>query len=366
MPLQPDSWLVSAGRPEEKGSPLNMPLVAASNFLLDGDRSYARDDGTPTWVALESLVGGLEGGESLAFSSGMAAVAAVFDLLPAGADIVIPDDCYQGVSGLAAAGQDRGRWNVARLPVEDTLAWSDQLSTADLLWLESPTNPLLSICDLKTICAAPRKTGSMLVVDNTFCTPLNQNPLELGADISMQSATKFIGGHSDLLAGILTTRDAGLLEKLRHSRTLTGAVPGALEAFLAVRGARTMSIRLERAQASAGHLAEFLQDHDAVERVRYPGLSTHPGHAVAAAQLKGFGSIVSFDVRGGASAADRVCRSVTLIRHATSLGSVETTMERRGAVSGQEHLPPGLLRLSVGIESHIDLEEDLKQALDRV
>jgi cystathionine gamma-synthase len=222
---------------------------------------------------------------------------------------------------------------------------------------------LLTVADLSAICAAPRKSGAMLVVDNTFATPLNQRPLELGADVSMHSATKFIGGHSDLLGGVLVTNRADLLAGVRQSRTVGGATPGALEAFLAVRGLRTMALRLEAAQHTAGLLANWLDTHPSVEKVRYPGLASHPTHQLAATQLGGFGTMISFDVAGGAEAADAVCRAVKLIRHATSLGSVESTMERRGAVPGQEHLPAGLLRLSVGIESYDDLRADLEQAM---
>jgi cystathionine gamma-synthase len=361
--LRPETWLVSGGRPETAGAPLNVPIVPASNFLAGDERSYSRDGGTPTWEALETLVGGLENGRSIAFSSGMAAAAAVFDQVPSGSNIVIPDDCYQGVSGLAEAGQLRGRWRVQRLPVEDTGVWVRACADADLLWIESPTNPLLTVADLETICATERKTGAILAVDNTFATPLNQRPLDLGADVSMQSATKFIGGHSDLLAGILTTARPDLVDAFTRSRTLGGATPGTLEAWLALRGARTMALRLDRAQATAARLAEFLQAHPLVDRVRYPGLASHPTHALAAAQMDGFGTIISFDVHGNADAADRVCRQLKLIRHATSLGAVESTIERRASVSGQQHLPETLLRLSVGVESCADLQADLEQAL---
>jgi len=361
--LKPQSWLVSAGRPEQPGSPLNMPLTPASNFLLGGDRNYTRDSGAPIWEALETVIGGLEGGDALAFASGMAAVAAVFDQLPEGAQVALPDDCYHGVSELAARGERMQRWSVTRIPVADTTTWLDALSACDLVWLESPSNPLLIVADLHTLCAASRKQGSILAVDNTFATPLNQRPLALGADISLHSATKFIGGHSDLLTGLLVTQRRDLLAGCRESRKLQGATPGMLEAFLALRGARTLALRLERAQRNADQLAAWLEGQPAVERVRYPGLRSHPNHALAAAQLDGFGSMISFDVRGGAASAEAVCSRVRLIRHATSLGSVESTMERRAGYAGQEHLPPGLLRLSVGIEAVADLREDLCQAL---
>jgi cystathionine gamma-synthase len=361
--LSPASWLVSAGRPDQPGAPLNTPLVPASNFLLGEGREYARDGGTPTWESLEAIVGNLEGGQALAFSSGMAAAAAVFDQLEGGARVALPDDCYQGVAQLAAAGAGKGRLRVERIAVEDTAGWIEAAERVDLLWLESPSNPLLKIADLAAICAAPRKPGALLAVDNTFATPLNQQPLAVGADISMHSATKFIGGHSDLLAGMLVARDPSLYAALRRSRTLGGATPGALEAWLAVRGLRTLALRFERAQDNARALAQWLEGQQGIETVRYPGLSSHPGHALAAAQLGGFGTMISFDVSGGAARADAVCEAVRLVRHASSLGAVESTMERRAANAGQEHLPPSLLRLSVGIESLDDLIADLAQAL---
>jgi cystathionine gamma-synthase len=362
-PLSVDSWLVSAGRDGRPGSPLNVPPWPASNFILGENRAYSRDDGTPGWEALEEIVGGLEGGSSVSFASGMAGIAAIFDQLPSGSVVVLPDDCYQGVAGLANAGQSRGRWMVRRLPVADTAAWVSMCGHADLIWLESPSNPLLAVADLDVICAAPRKPGAILAVDNTFATPLNQRPLALGADAAVQSATKFIGGHSDLLCGLVSVRDSKLLAALRQSRELTGATPGTLETFLAVRGARTLAVRLDRAQRNAMTLAERLTMHSNVSLTRYPGLASHPTHQAAQRQLKGFGTIISFDVRGDAATADTVCANLQLIQHATSLGAVESTIERRASVPGQEHLPPTLLRLSVGIEALEDLWTDLDRAL---
>lgn len=178
--------------------------------------------------------------------------------------------------GLAELGQQKGLWSVTRLAVDDTEGWIRACVDADLIWLESPSNPLLTVADVRAICSAERKSSSLLAVDNTFATALNQRPLDLGADVSFQSATKFIGGHSDLLAGVVTVRRGDLHAALRRSRELSGATPGALEAFLAARGARTMALRLERAQANAIKLAERLLTHPRVERVRYPGLTSHP------------------------------------------------------------------------------------------
>jgi cystathionine gamma-synthase len=361
-----ESWLVSAGRDQRPGSPLNVPPWPASNFVLGERRAYTRDDGTSGWEALEEIVGGLEGGSAVSFASGMAGIASIFDQLPAGSVVVIPDDCYQGVVGLAKAGESRGRWIVHRLAVADTAGWIEMCGVADLIWLESPSNPLLTVADLDAICAAPRKPGAILGVDNTFATPLTQRPLALRADASVQSVTKFIGGHSDLLGGVVTVRDVNLLASLRQARELTGATPGTLETFLAVRGARTLALRLERAQRNAMILAERLAHHPNVTHTRYPGLASHPTHEAARRQLKGFGTIISFDVRGDASTADSVCSGLQLIQHATSLGAVESTIERRASVPGQEHLPQSLLRLSVGIEAIEDLWTDLDRALRNV
>jgi cystathionine gamma-synthase len=350
---------VWAGRPEGDDEPLNTPIVTASNFT--DPSSYARSSGTPTWSAFETVLGGLEGGRAIAFSSGMAAVSAVFDLMPVGGHVAIPTDCYQGVVSTVADGVEMGRWSAEEIAVADTARWITALGASDLVWLESPTNPLLDIVDLASIAAAPRT--AVLAVDNTFATPMNQRPLQVGADISVHSVTKFLGGHSDLLMGAVAVSDDHLFDRLSRRRSVGGATPGSLEAYLATRGLRTLPLRMERSQRTAGLLAQRLAEHGRVHGVRYPGLPSHPGHALAAAQLEGFGAMVSFEVVGGPASADRVCRSVRLIHHTTSLGGVESTMERRAAVPGQEHLPAGLIRLSVGIEDHEDLWSDLSHAL---
>ena len=345
------------------GTPLNVPPVLASNFELGSGRAYSRDDATPTSEAFEEVLGGLEGGQAVAFASGMGAIAAVFDLLPVGATVVLGDDCYQAVAGLAAAGAAQGRWHVVRVGVEDTSRWLELVADADLLWLESPSNPLLAVADLPAICARRHKPDALIVVDSTFATPLVQRPLELGADLVAHSATKYLGGHSDLLLGAVVAASDERAHQLREQRELTGATPGALEAYLAVRGMRTLPLRLQRASASAAELAERLARHDGVTVVRYPGRPDHPTHVTARSFMAGSGAVVSFDVEGGAERADTVCQSVQIIRHATSLGGIESTIERRAAIPGQTHLPPGLLRLSVGCEHPDDLWRDLQQAL---
>ena len=369
---------MSAGRPAGAGEPLNVPVVLASTFhaatgsLVTGPgngsgsggagREYARDDATPGWEALEQVLGELEGGAAVSFSSGMAAIAAVLDLLPTGAHVVAPTDCYTGVRALLNDGRRQGRWSVELVDVTDTLAGVAAAARADLLWLESPTNPLLQVADLPALCAAGRAGGALVGVDNTFATPLLQQPLALGADVVVHSATKFIGGHSDLLLGAAVAADPDLAGRLRRRRELAGATPGALETYLALRGMRTMAVRLERGQRGAGELARRLAEHPAVGRVCYPGLSSDPGHARAAAQMSGFGAILAFELPD-AAAADAVCATVGVIRSATSLGGVESTIERRAKLPGQEHVPPGLLRLSIGCEHVEDLWDDLAAAL---
>jgi cystathionine gamma-synthase len=364
--VSPATWAVIAGRGEPlAGAPLNVPPVLASNFVLGSGREYSRDAATPTWEAFEELLGGLEHGEAVAFSSGMGAVATVFDLLAVGATVVLPDDCYHAVVGLATDGGAAGRWEVLRVPVDDTARWLALAAQADLLWLESPSNPLLAVADLPAICGAPRKPGALVVVDNTLATPLAQRPLELGADVVVHSATKYLGGHSDLLLGAAVATSGELGRRLRERRALAGATPGTLETYLALRGARTLALRLHHASASAARIAEQLSGHADVAVVRYPGLPDHPTHASARRFMQSFGAVVSFDVRGGAARADAICQSLQVIRHATSLGAVESTIERRAAIPGQTHLPEGLLRLSVGCEDARDLWNDLAQAIEQ-
>jgi cystathionine gamma-synthase len=234
-----------------------------------------------------------------------------------------------------------------------------------LLWLESPTNPLMEVCDLESAIAAGHAAGALVAVDNTFATVFGQHPLELGADLCMQSATKYIGGHSDLLMGVVTTRSEELATRIRNRRTMLGATPGVLEAWLALRGLRTMALRVRRANESAHELAKRLESHPRVEQVLYPLLPSHPQHALAERQMNLGGAIVSFLVRGDADAAQAACDKVQLITQATSLGGVETTMERRSR-HPLEHpdTPSNLIRLSVGVEDVEDLWRDLSAALD--
>lgn len=364
--LHPDSLAVAAGGDHRgPGSPLNVPPVLVSTFVLGGDRVYARDDATPTIAAFEEVMGALEGGRAVAFSSGMAAMAAVLDRVPPGGRLAIPTVCYQGTTALAERVVEARRGSLVENDLGDTKAWLDALATADVVVVESPNNPMLRVADLGAIGSVGER-HALLAVDSTLATPINQQPLALGADLVVHSATKAIGGHSDLLLGVVVTSDPGLAVELGRHRRLHGAVPGALEAFLATRGVRTLPLRMERSQHNAMGLARRLAAHPAVSQVHYPGLPTHPDHSLAGEQLAGFGSLLSFELRGDAATADEVCRRLRLIVHATSLGGVETTIERRAAVPSQEHLPETLLRLSVGCEHLDDLWRDLAGALQAV
>lgn len=362
-PLAVATTVVAAGRGDGRpGDPMNVPITLTST-LLGGEPSvpaeeplYSRNDGLDLWAAFEEVIGALEAGTAVAFSSGMAAASAVFDLLGAGAVVVVPADVYGGVAAFVADGAERLGWDVRRVDNTDTAGWRTACPGASLVWLESPSNPLLEVTDLAPVIGAAKAAGALVAVDNTFATPLVQQPLALGADLVVHSATKLIGGHSDLLAGVAVAADEELAASLRRQRSLHGATPGALEMFLALRGVRTLAVRFERAQHNARQLAAVLDAHPAVTTVRYAGRRR--------GAEAGFGTIISFDVAGGAAEADAVTARLRVVRHATSLGGVESTIERRSRLAGQEHVPPGLLRLSVGIEDAGDLAADLTAALD--
>jgi cystathionine gamma-synthase len=379
--LDPATLAVVLGRPAHRpGAAVNTPIVLSSTFRAGGPAVYGRDD-NDTRESFELALGGLEGGIALAFGSGMAAIAATVELLPIGGPVVV-GAAYNGTRRLLADSRQRGRLTVSDADVADTestlavcakavaafacaLGPSEQLTFASggLLWLESPTNPLLAVADLAALIAGAHDLGLSVAVDNTFATPLLQRPLDLGADVVVHSVTKMLAGHSDLLMGATVTTSAPLADRLASRRSLHGAIPGPFEAFLALRGLRTLSVRLERAQANAGAIAHRLASRLGVSGVRYPGLPDDPGHRLAARQMRGFGTMVAFEVDGGADAAEAVCASVRVLTPATSLGGVESLIERRGRYVGESHLPPGLLRLSVGIEALEDLWADLDQAI---
>jgi len=340
---------VTAGRPERTpDAPLNTPITMAATYVAGGDVEYGRY-GNPTWTALEDALGALEGGRCLTFASGLAAVATVLDLVAADGLVIVPRHGYTGTIMQLADLESRGRLRVQLVDITDTEAVVASCADAALVWLESPTNPALEIADIATITAAAHEAGAYVVVDNTFATPLLQRPLEDGVDIVVHSATKYLAGHSDVQMGAIVTRDDDLWAVLKGRRDLVGAVPGPFEAWLTLRGLRTLHLRVERAQANAQELVRRLGDHPAVDTVTYPG----------------FGGIVSIVVAQGATAADLLCRTTRLWVHATSLGGVESSLERRRRWKAEAPtIPDALVRLSVGIEDVDDLWDDLRTALD--
>jgi cystathionine gamma-synthase len=349
-PLSPATTAVTAGRPAHvPDAPLNTPLTMASTYVAGGDLEYGRY-GNPTWTAFEEALGALEGGRCLAFASGLAAAATVFDLVGRDATVVAPRHAYHGSVAQLGDLESRGRLTAVLVDIEDTDAVVKACEDAALVWLESPTNPGLEIADIPAITAAAHDAGAYVAVDNTFATPLLQRPLDDGVDLVVHSATKYLAGHSDAVMGAVVTRDDELYGVLKGRRDLVGAIPGTLEAWLALRGLRTLHLRVERAQANAQELVRRLGGHPAIGEVRYPG----------------FGGIVSV-VLADADRADLFTHSTRLWVHATSLGGVESTFERRRRWRTEAPtIPEGLVRMSVGIEDVDDLWADLVDALDRL
>ncbi|MEO8274008.1 MAG: aminotransferase class I/II-fold pyridoxal phosphate-dependent enzyme [Chloroflexota bacterium] len=348
-PLHPDTIAVVAGRPARgPGVPLNNPIVPASTFHIGGDLGYARE-GNPGWNALEAAIGELEHGHCVTFASGLAASAAILDELPRGARVIAQRAPYFGV---AEQLRERAQRGLIELETHATLTVDGLAATVDgaaLVWIESPTNPMLDVVDLPAVIALAKRAGALVVVDNTFASPIGQTPLLLGADLVLHSGTKLIGGHSDLLLGAVVAADPAWHRRLLDRRHATGATPGVLEAFLALRGLRTLPARYSRAQSTARELATRLEAHPGVIRVRYPGS----------------GTMISFETAGGGEGAAAVCEACRLVVHATSLGGVETSMERRASYPSEvaAGTPETLIRLSVGIEHLEDIWRDLDQAL---
>jgi len=365
--LHPDSLIVTAGRPEPTpGASVNTSVSFTSTYIAPTGIGYGRS-GNETWSALEGAISAIEGGSTLIFSSGMAAISAVFALLPHNSIIVASRNGYTGTMYLLQKLESDNNCEIRYVDISNTDEVLAALHGANFLWMESPTNPALEVADLPKIIPAAKALGLGVGVDNTFATALNQQPLAMGADISMNSVTKFIAGHSDLIMGSLSMNDEALLSRVKMQRKQGGAIPGAMEVYLALRGIRTLDVRLERAQKNALELATRLGTHPAVEAVRYPGLPTDPHHQRAASFMKGFGAIISFEVKAGADAADQVCTASKVIAHATSLGGVETLWERRHRWEGEsEHIAKSLIRLSVGIENVEDLWVDIDQALNSI
>ena len=357
-----------AGRPARvAGAPMNPPITLSSTYVHDASLEYGRD-GNAGWGALESALGALDGGQAVTFASGLAAATAIAALVPPGGTVALSTVTYHGVRNIFERLQSSGRLHVRTVPADDTDAVLAAADGADMVWVESIANPLIVVADVSAIAAGARERGAITVVDATFATPLRQRPLELGADLVLHSATKLIGGHSDLLLGAVVCKDAAYADALVTYRHDHGSIPGTLEAFLALRGLRTLAVRLDRAEASAAELAQRLSSHPHATRVHYPGLRGDPQHERASRVLpNGSGSMLAFEVAGSAEQTEAFLARLRLVTHATSLGGVESLIERRARYPGDASIvSPSLCRLSVGIENVEDLWADLDGSLRAV
>jgi len=361
---RPETIAITAGRPEVgPDSLLNQPISLNSTFVAGGAIGYGRY-GNETWSALEVAIAALEGGKTLTYSSGMAAVTAVFSTLPVGAKVVASNQGYSGVMTLFGNLSAAKKLNPKFVSIADTDEVIAALDGADLLWIESPTNPSLDVADLPTLIKEAKSRGITVAVDNTFATALTQQPLLMGADIVMNSVTKYLAGHSDVVLGSLSTNNPELFKIVEDARKFNGSIPGPFEAWLALRGIRTFPLRFQRASENALEIAKRLSSHPLVTRVRYPGLPTDPQHAKAKAFMKGFGAIVSFEYAGDGAATDKVCESSKIVTYATSLGGVESLWERRRRWPIESaSVPESLIRLSLGCEDVEDLWADIDAAL---
>ena len=361
--LATESKVVAAGRPaKQPDGALNPPIALNSTFHEGGPIGYGRY-GNETWSALEDAISILEGGKTLLFSSGMAAISAVFSLLPEGSVVVAANNGYQGTTTLLKKLHESEKLKVRFVNLANTDETVAAIPGAQMLYLESPLNPLLEIIDLPKLIAAGKAAGCGVAVDNTLATPLLQNPLALGADIVIHSVTKYLSGHSDLILGSLSTNDLALYNRLEQSRRYGGAIAGPFEAWIALRGVRTFALRMQRSQENALELATRLSKDGRVAKVRYPGLPTDAYHQMAKSFMKGFGAMISFDVNGTVDQVDLMCNSSRLITNATSLGGVESIWERRRRWATESTLvPENLIRFSVGIENVDDLWADIEHA----
>ena len=363
---------VHAGaEPDPETGAIAPPIHLSTTFVHappgeTDDFSYQRAD-NPTQRRLETALAALEGGErALAFASGMGAVAAVMDSLQRGQRVLVPEDCYVGTRGYVTDVLPERGVAVSTVDMTDLEAVRNACADgAALVWAESPSNPRLKVSDIAGLSQIAHACGARLACDNTFATPVLQRPLELGADIVMHSTTKFFGGHSDVLGGALVfARNDEFAERITARRLLAGAILSPFGAWLTLRGCRSLPARMALHCANARKVAEFLASHPAIERVNWPGLPDHPGHAVASRQMRDFGAVMSVELRGGYAAATTFSRQTRIFINATSLGGCESLIEHRASAEGEHSKsPPGLVRLSVGLEDADDLIADLDQAL---
>ena len=367
---------IHAGQePDPATGAVTVPIYQTSLFVqedVERDRGwfYSRT-GNPTRSALERCISSLEGAaHGFCFASGLAAEDAALRLLRPGDHLLVSRDLYGGTYRLLRRVWEDGGLSFTpadlTAPASVDAAWRDETR---MVWVESPTNPRLQIVDIAAVAGAARERGAWTVVDNTLASPYLQRPLGLGADVVVHSTTKYLGGHSDVLGGFAGTNDGALAERLQLVQVAAGAVPGPVDAFLVLRGVKTLALRMERHCTNAAAVAQFLAGHPAVSEVLYPGLASHPGHAVAARQMSGFGGMVSFTLAGGEAAAKAVCAATQLFSLGGSLGGVEslisypTTMSHFAMHGTELAADPALIRLSVGIEGVADLIADLDRAL---
>lgn len=350
----------------DSNRPIVQPITLSTNFEHgSGPMIYTRAN-NPNRAALEDLLAAMEKGvDAAAFSSGNAAGTAVFQALEPGSHIIAPDDMYHGLAQSMKV-LFAGIHEVSFVDMADLEAVKNAVRPeTKLFWVETPSNPLLKISDIKAISQLAKAQGALLACDNTFATPVFQNPIDLGADIVMHSSTKYFGGHSDILGGALVTREKNAFwDKIRAVQHIGGAVPSPMDCYYLTRSIRTLAYRMRGHAQHAMILADFLSLHPKVKKVFYPGLKSHPGHEIAAGQMSGFGGMLSFTIKGGAEEAEAVVSKLRLFANATSLGGVESLIERRAAVEGPTtKTPQNLLRVSVGLEHTDDLLEDLDHAL---
>ena len=370
---------IRAGQPhDQRTGGVVTPISMSTTFAQDSPGvpkngyEYSRT-GNPTRHAYEACVASLEGAKyGFAFASGLSAEDALFRQLTPGSQILLGNDAYGGTFRLidSVHGKKSGLANTAvdlTQPEQIKEAWTPE---SRMVWLETPTNPMLSVFDIRAISDVVHELGGVVVVDNTFATPYLQQPLDLGADVVVHSATKYIGGHSDVVGGFVATNNESLAEDLVYIQNAVGAIPSPFDCYLALRGVKTLPVRMDRHCENAQQIVAVLNDHDAVSQVLYPGMKEHPGHEIAAKQMKNFGGMVSFRLKGGQSAAERVVTNTEVFTLAESLGAVESLIEHPGvmthlSVAGSAlEVPDDLVRISVGIESVSDLVSDLVQALD--
>ena len=346
---------------------LSTTFERAADGTFPGGYVYSRD-ANPNRRALEESLAALEGGAAAAaFASGMAATTAVFQALAPGEHVIVPDDSYYITRKLLQEVFARWRLEHSAVDLTDLAAVERALRpTTRLIWVETPSNPLIRITDIAGVVALARRAGARVACDNTWATPMLTRPLELGADLVMHSTTKYLGGHSDVLSGALVARaDDELFQRIRTVQIAGGSVAAPFDCWLLLRGIRSLPYRMRAHCEHATAVAQFLALHPGVARVHYPGLASHPGHAIAARQMKAFGGMLSFEVRGARSEALRVAGRLELVTRATSLGGPESLIEHRASVEGAHtRAPEGLLRMSVGLEHPDDVIADLARALE--